>query len=127
MRRRTFLSASAGFSLLPMEQAEAQPTAGVTLRWLDGAPPSVASGISWGVPWARGSIRKDQTFSLAASNGTNLPLETWPLAYWPDGSLKWSGFATVAKAAGPLVLSPGTSAKTSAMQVKDGADTIEID
>ncbi len=38
-----------------------------------------------------------------------LPLQAWPLAYWPDGSLKWSGFAAVASAgadAGPFRVAP---------------------
>lgn len=131
MQRRTFLSSSAsaaaGFGLLTTEQLEAQNPNAVTLRWLDGAPPAVASGVSWGVPWPRGTMPKDQAFSLAAADGTKLPLETWPLAYWPDGSLKWSGFATVAKAAGPLTLSPGSSKNPTAIRVSNGVDAIEID
>lgn len=126
MRRRTFLSSSAaaGLSLLPMEQVQAQTTDEVKLHWLDGAPP-VACGVSWGVPWARGAMRKEQTFALAAGDGAKLPLQSWPLAYWPDGSLKWSGFATVTNAAGPLTLTAGaaTSAKAIATQ---GSDAIEI-
>ncbi|MGH8016763.1 MAG: hypothetical protein ACREIA_00465, partial [Opitutaceae bacterium] len=39
--------------------------------------------------------RATRKFSLTDSSGQNLPLQTWPLAYWPDGSLKWSGFASI--------------------------------
>jgi hypothetical protein len=53
------------------------------------------------VPWPRGVVRKEQAFTLVSSDGKNLPLQTWPLAYWPDGSMKWSGFATVAGAQNP--------------------------
>ena len=42
--------------------------------------------------------KEEQAFTLVSSDGKNLPLQTWPLAYWPDGSMKWSGFATVAGA-----------------------------
>jgi hypothetical protein len=113
MRRRTFLasSAAAGVSLAAPDFTE-PPDGAVSVGWLDGAPPALASGVSWGVPWARGTVRKDQAFTLTAADGKPLPLQTWPLAYWPDGSLKWSACATVApaNAAGPFRVSPGSAA-----------------
>src|SRR5262245_40429358 len=80
----------------------------VSLRLLDEKPLSIDSGVSFGVPWPQGSIKRDAKFSLT-SDGKQLPLQTWPLAYWPDGSLKWSGFATVVPAGvtAPFILSPG--------------------
>ncbi|PZD94513.1 hypothetical protein DNH61_18785 [Paenibacillus sambharensis] len=30
-----------------------------------------------------------------ASNGAPLPMQSWPLAYWPDGSVKWTAHAAV--------------------------------
>jgi len=41
-----------------------------------------------------------------------VPVQTWPLAYWPDGSLMWTGHAISAAPdmAGPLQLAPGTAA-----------------
>lgn len=68
----------------------------VPLRWLDGAPPSMDTGVSWGVPFARGAVPAGQNFRLHAGDGATLPVQTWPLANWPDGSLKWLGVATVA-------------------------------
>ena len=50
-------------------------------------------GVSWGVPWARGMVGRTQTFALTANDGKPLPLQAWPLAWWPD-SIKFSGFAT---------------------------------
>ena len=131
MRRRTFLTASAaaGISLATRGFAGAQDGA-VSVGWLDGAPPALASGVSWGVPWARGTMRKEQAFTLSAADGKPLPLQTWPLAYWPDGSLKWSGFATVApaNAAGTFRLSPGSAAAVSApVTVKESGSAIDID
>lgn len=70
----------------------------VEINWLGGTPAPVATGVSWGVPWSKGAIKREQNFSLVSAEGKSLPLQTWPLAYWPDGSLKWSGFATVAGA-----------------------------
>ncbi|HEX2099015.1 MAG TPA: Tat pathway signal sequence domain protein, partial [Candidatus Synoicihabitans sp.] len=71
-------------------------SADVPVRWLGDAPPPITAGVSFGVPWARGAVQPTQAFSLQTAAGETLPVQTWPLAYWPDGSLKWSGVATVA-------------------------------
>jgi len=105
----------------------------VQLFWLDGEAPLVSAGVSWGVPWERGTIPRTATFNLSAG-GKNLPLQTWPLAFWPDGSLKWSGFATVAPAglAGPLTLTtlpagvPARAALT-ALTVRNESKSIVVD
>src|SRR5438552_3317910 len=94
------------------QQAAAQPSgSAVSLGWLDGTPPEIASGVSWGVPWARGTVRREQSFSLTGADGAVLPLQSWTLAYWPDGSVKWTGFATVAGpcAGNSLRLAPGAA------------------
>ncbi|MBN1973452.1 MAG: hypothetical protein JW787_07415 [Sedimentisphaerales bacterium] len=103
----------------------------VPLVWLDGEEPPNPSGISWGVPWSHGTVQKTQSFTLTSSDGRNLPIQTWPLAYWSDGSLKWSGFSTVADSniTGPLKLSFGSSTipdGTSTVQITENNNTIEI-
>src|SRR5665811_2367333 len=45
--------------------------------------------VTWGVPWPRGQVSTDASFRLG-----EVPVQSWPLATWPDGSLKWSGHAT---------------------------------
>lgn len=77
----------------------------VTVNWVGDAP-SLATGVSWGVPWPQGTVAKGQSFALTGPDGKALPLQSWPLAYWPDGSLKFSGFATLAGQSGPYVISP---------------------
>ncbi len=103
----------------------------VSVRWLDGAPAPVPVGVSWGVPWPRGQVPKTQAFTLTNANGTAMPLQTWPLAYWPDGSLKWTGFATVASAAdtGNFTLTPVPNAPAQTGQVKatDAGGYVQID
>src|SRR5262245_21536086 len=76
--------------------AAAQSASSVELKWLGDKPPGAPMGVSWGVPWPQGKVRKDQAFTLTTSDGKSLPLQSWPLAWWPDGSIKWAGFATVA-------------------------------
>jgi len=139
MRRRTFLSTSAvtGLGLAARSVAAAQDSppdqpGQVSVAWLGGVSPLAESGISWGVPWARGSVRRDRSFTLTDADGKALPLQSWPLAYWPDGSLKWSGFATVAGAGatGPFRVTPGPSGVTpggTTVTVRQSADAIDVD
>lgn len=83
------------FLLATSYGAMAQPIKAVKLHWLDSGKLLQPIGVSWGVPWARGTIKKDQSFQLSGPDGSKLPVQTWPLAYWPDGSVKWTGVASV--------------------------------
>ena len=110
----------------------AQSVSSVELKWLGEKPPTTATGVGWGTPWPRGKVRKDQAFNLTTADGKSLPLQSWPLAWWPDGSIKWSGFATVAgpETTGSLRLSLiNTVAPTSGpiVQVRQSDTTLEID
>ena len=100
-----------------------------TFRWLDGRPPRDARGVTWGVPWSRGTHRPSQAFSLAAG-GQQLPLQTWPLAYWPDGSLKWTAHATSGGMDVPdqLVLMPAeqTTAPAHPVSVREVDGAVEV-
>jgi hypothetical protein len=98
----------------------------VAVNWVGDAPP-LTTGVSWGVPWPQGTVTKGQTFALKGPDGKAMPLQTWPLAYWPDGSLKFSGFATVAKAAGPYLISAASAAApASTLSVQQGDGFIEV-
>ncbi len=139
MRRRNFLRTAAvtGLGVAAGRAAEAQASAAarpgpVAVDWLGGAPPPITAGTSWGVPWPRGAFRKDQAFTLTGADGKALPAQTWPLAWWPDGSLKWTGFATVAAAgiAGPFRIAPGAPASVSGaspVTVRESPAAIDID
>ena len=110
---------------------EAQPNSpgSVALQWLDGEPP-LGSGVSWGVPFARGEVSKSLTFSLTGGGGNALPLQQWPLAYWPDGSVKFVGFATVAggNGAGEFRLAPGTPpAPGRSVKVTQSSNSVDVD
>jgi len=130
MTRRDLLRRSAVTTLASIALEAQEPTATPTspqVNWLGGAPPPLETGVSWGVPWPRGTVSKSQTFRLTAGSAT-LPLQQWPLAYWPDGSIKWTGFATVAHAAGEFRLAPGTpAAPASPIKLTESATAIDID
>ena len=73
-------------------------TAQVPVKSLGGRTSRAEEGITWGIPFQKGEIKKGQTFTLTAGVGSAVPVESWPLAFWPDGSLKWVGFAAVSDA-----------------------------
>src|SRR5215813_8977831 len=100
----------------------------ISIGLLDGKALTLDSGVSFGVPFAEGSVKRDATFSLS-TEGRHLPVQSWPLAYWPDGSLKWSGLATVVPAglATPLSLSIGLSQAGGTLKVTDDGKSIIID
>jgi hypothetical protein len=75
-------------TLLVMELASQE----APVKWLTRSP-DIAQGQSWGIPWQKGKVQKNQMFVLKTSSGKALPIQTWPLAFWPDGSVKWSGMA----------------------------------
>ncbi|MDR7331138.1 Tat pathway signal sequence domain protein [Roseateles asaccharophilus] len=121
--RRGFLQTTAAVSLagtLPqlsqaatanLSSKPGTPVTDTALNWLDGKPARFEGG-TFGVPWPRGQVRKPAAgqplqFRLA---GSNLPVQSWPLAWWPDGSLKWTAHAVAGGTpANVLKLEPGTS------------------
>ena len=71
--------------------------ADVNVSWLDSTPPPASQGVAWGVPWPTGQIQKGTFISLSDSKGNAVPVQWWPLAYWPDGSVKWTALAITAQ------------------------------
>lgn len=84
-------------SRLSIDSPDLLNPAPAPLHWLD-RPASVHHGLTWGVPWPKGSVKAGSSFRLMAGNAER-PVQTWPLAYWPDGTLKWTAHAL---AAGPV-------------------------
>ncbi|MFF7980511.1 Tat pathway signal sequence domain protein [Streptomyces sp. NPDC007901] len=85
------------------EAADADP---VTLDWLEDGGLGAAPGSTVGVPWPMGAFQEDQTFALTDADGKDVPVQSWPIAYWPDGSLKWTAHA-VSSGSGKLTLAAG--------------------
>ncbi|HEY2843992.1 MAG TPA: hypothetical protein VGJ09_10085, partial [Bryobacteraceae bacterium] len=113
--------------LVPIAHS-AEPNA-VQVDWLGDAAPATTQGVSFGVPWPRGAIRKGEALHIVDSMGHAIPSQTWPLAYWPDGSMKWTGHALLADAetGGPFTIEPGEiGAPQMPVTVVDSADSITI-
>lgn len=68
---------------------------GAPLHWLERSVPAEPVGVTWGLPWKQGEQPREAVFSLITAGATAVPLQSWPLAYWPDGSLKWSAHAAL--------------------------------
>lgn len=77
----------------------------VQLQWV-GSAPSYPMGQSWGVPFEKGKVTAKQAFELKNSDGTTQAVQSWPMAYWPDGSVKWMGFAASGVRNETVILQP---------------------
>jgi len=107
------------------------PGSGAWVRWLDGSASAVAQGVTWGTPWPRGQQHEAKNFALRGADNKLQPLQTWPLAYWPDGSLKWTAHALAPSADtgnGPFeVVAQRNATKTASLVLKESDAAVEID
>lgn len=99
------------------------------LSWLEGVPAG-HGGATFGVPWPRGAAPSGTAFALQADSEA-VPVQTWPLAYWPDGSFKWTAHAIPADAArsAAVVLQPGRESQAAQrpVVVRESTAAVELD
>lgn len=122
------------FGAAPAASAAPRPASGsgpgeVRLTWLEDRPAALA-GAQWGTPWPPGAVDGDQTFALTADDGTEVPLQSWPLAYWPDGTLKWSGHAisgALPPADGYTLAGGAPAAPERAVTVRERRGHVDVD
>ncbi|WP_294333414.1 Tat pathway signal sequence domain protein [uncultured Sphingomonas sp.] len=110
--RRPVLQALAATPLIAAT-GPGKPSAAVhaDAAWIDGtAPDAPGEGSSFGLAWPRGVLRENVALAGTAPDGTPLPLQSWTLARWPDGSRKWTGHAVPASSQAPasIRVAPGT-------------------
>jgi hypothetical protein len=107
-----------------------QPARG-SIRWLDGTVPALNPGATWGMPWPRGAVANGTAFALRNASGKSLPVQSWPTAFWPDGSLKWTAHAVPAgiEITDGLALAPGQTpaAPAQPVTVHDAAGGVVVD
>lgn len=81
----------------------------ISLNWIEQTVAAAQENIpvSFGVPFAPGKITSGTAFKMEAEgiNGLYFP-DFRPLAYWPDGSVKWGGFRTPLPIASGYTLYP---------------------
>ncbi|MBX2859053.1 MAG: Tat pathway signal sequence domain protein [Cellvibrionaceae bacterium] len=104
MNRREFLRSGAVATSLPLlssAASSANPSSSSQqilrkagqLSWLEGKEPALKLGRVWGKPWAEGELKRAELLKLRSQMGTYVPLQSWPTAFWPDGSVKWTAHA----------------------------------
>ncbi|KAI4862552.1 hypothetical protein F4820DRAFT_18785 [Hypoxylon rubiginosum] len=107
----------------------------VAVKWI-GDTPTRNSGTTFGLPWPRGKYQANGTAfaGLGGDGDSQIPLQSWVTAYWPDGSIKWSGHAIGGSetvydeyriAASTTVSSNSSSA--SGLTVSDSGEEVSID
>ena len=99
------------------------------VSWLENGAAAATPGTTWGAPWPRGTVAAGTSFALVGADGKPVPMQTWPLATWPDGSLKWTAHAIPANAglAAPLRLEPGPATPPAVpLTVTEDADTVTV-
>ncbi|NBQ57049.1 MAG: hypothetical protein EBU32_01360 [Opitutaceae bacterium] len=102
----------------------------LSVQWLERTPPAVNVGVSFGVPFKQGEWQPADVLSAQASLGQQVPAQTWPLAVWPDGSIKWLGVAVSGgpKLGGPLRLAKGVAAVPAvALTATQDANGVTVD
>ncbi|GAA0307352.1 hypothetical protein GGQ92_002022 [Gracilibacillus halotolerans] len=65
----------------------------VKLNWL--YRPHVPTVVTWGVPWPKGKLKKDEPLSLWNGDEELELHEVRPTAYWPDGTIKWTAHSAL--------------------------------
>ncbi|KAF8855055.1 hypothetical protein BDZ45DRAFT_805365 [Acephala macrosclerotiorum] len=64
-----------------------------TLRWLEGMP-NCNFGSTFGISWRQGQHQPSKTlFKCYGKDDIEVPIQSWATAYWPDGTIKWTGHA----------------------------------
>ncbi|PYI06692.1 hypothetical protein BO78DRAFT_444874 [Aspergillus sclerotiicarbonarius CBS 121057] len=65
--------------------------AAINVRWLIGeGHDALEQGTSFGIPWPRGQHQSGERFVIEGEGGEEYLLDSRELAYWADGSLKWT-------------------------------------
>lgn len=100
----------------------------IELKWMEENTVS-SQGVTWGVPWEKGALKRDEEIILENDHGEPVPVQSWPLAYWPDGTIKWTGHATSLKQqVKHLYLKKGAGLKKDkGIHIKESDNDIEID
>lgn len=64
------------------------------LHWI-GKTPAADKPVRFGIPFSKGEFKPSDAYTITTPDGHTLQSDFWPTAYWPDGSVKWGGFAAV--------------------------------
>ena len=102
------------------------PSGAVPLHFLGQQSSGRSLGTTFGVPWGLGETTKEDKFVIRTTDGQHrVKTSARPLAYWPDGSIKWSAISvgeqinTLLDIKRPIVLTRDSeNEETDSMEVK---------
>jgi hypothetical protein len=88
-------------------------------------------GSTFGIPWKEGDLLREESLALRhAGSEEMVAMQSWPTAYWPDGSVKWSAHASAPLTPAPngydVVKGEGAVSACS-VTVKETDEAIELD
>ena len=129
---RTTLS-RVGITNFRYQQADDSLAQGVPLHWI-GSTPMSNRPVSFGMPYSPGEFREGDLVRLRTDKDSILYTDNWPLAWWPDGTVKWLGVSSVIPAGTNKLIAEkqlkekkkGVKGKTSQLEVKKGRGNIHI-
>lgn len=103
----------------------------VKLKWLN-KEAAIPVGVTWGIPWKEGELLREDTLALQSPGGlTPIPVQSWPTAFWPDGSVKWSAHAAAVPSLGEqsyeMVKGGAAIAPEQSIAIQETAQTIVVD
>ncbi|GAB3610178.1 Tat pathway signal sequence domain protein [Humibacter ginsengiterrae] len=103
----------------------------VDVRWLGDEPPATLEGAAvFGAPLPRGAVASASDLELVDETGERVAAQLWPLANWPDGSLKWAAAATADARSGYRVRRASGDTRTDAapgLRVTRDAEGVNVD
>ncbi|KAF2730842.1 hypothetical protein EJ04DRAFT_584987 [Polyplosphaeria fusca] len=126
------------FAGLGASQEHQQRVSAIRVKWLEGQP-HYNGGVTFGLPWSKGQhLANTTSFSATSTDGVPADIQSWVTAYWPDGSLKWTGHAIGPSDVGSegyniIASGPGNNTATrrkakraSGIRVNDNPDAVQV-
>ena len=87
--------------------------------------------VTSGIPWGKGELARTENLRLEDCGGAAYPAQIRPIAFWPDGSVKWTAISAVLPSDKAFTIKKGEGAVVSsaivATQSKDGSITVNSD
>ncbi len=75
-------------------EIKAEDNSIVPLHWV-GDVPKTNKPVSFGIPFDKGEIKTNDIVALSTDKGERVEIDCYPMAYWPDGSVKWGAVSGV--------------------------------
>lgn len=108
----------------------------VHVRWLeDLRPQTLETAVAFGAPLPRGAVATVDDLEIVDESGEVVAAQVWPLATWPDASVKWVGVAVadarnayaVRRASAPTVPAAPPAETPDAVSVTRDSDGVHVD